>query len=519
MDQSIKADHVVLDAGVIIKGQVYNFHNFGVRFYTTHESIHEIRDKKCREKLSSLPFDLEIRTPSKVGMHVVSLFAQKSGDFAQLSLNDIKLLALTYDLNMLVDSTSFVASEANFTIDVSRQSNKDRKISLVSVQGNIDETMEAITGEKITEHGRRWNCSSGIKMNDGIVEEKRMSHCECNNKLSVNGVEKDVSLFVDEDFPSLEKLVSSLPETSTAYVSQALRSKNSSPSSDRSGNQSTKSCAPQEEIESAKTQPNVSITKNSTSIVDSSTSFSIPSHILSGGMERTDLKKEIYCKDSDYGWITSSNIDRCKAMVEVIPGSAENLVSKQLLQPGRENYTSPTVVCVTTDFTMQNVLMRMKMNVMSIDGMLIKGLRQWVLRCGACFRIHFKMDLLFCSKCGSHLMQRIASSIDEKTGNFRLHLRKSYLPVTKGTKYCLPLPGKQGKYDGELLLREDQLFVGIWKQKVMKMKKNVKSAFGDEIASSVGVHINKGTRVKIGLGHNNPNAMKGREKRGKRKKT
>ena len=78
MDQSVKADHVVLDAGVIIKGQVYNFHNFGVRFYTTHESIHEIRDKKCREKLSSLPFDLEIRTPSKVGMHVVSLFAQSS---------------------------------------------------------------------------------------------------------------------------------------------------------------------------------------------------------------------------------------------------------------------------------------------------------------------------------------------------------------------------------------------------------------------------------------------------------
>lgn len=42
--------------------------------------------------------------------------------------------------------------------------------------------------------------------------------------------------------------------------------------------------------------------------------------------------------------------------------------------------------CVTTDFSMQNVLMQMGLNVISVDGMLIRAAKQWVLRCMACFK-------------------------------------------------------------------------------------------------------------------------------------
>ena len=52
----------------------------------------------------------------------------------------------------------------------------------------------------------------------------------------------------------------------------------------------------------------------------------------------------------------------------------------------------------------------------------------------------------------------------------------------------------------------------------MKIKKDVKSAFGEEIASGLGVHINKGAKVKVGLGHEDPNSMKGRRRRGRKKK-
>ena len=78
-------------------------------------------------------------------------------------------------------------------------------------------------------------------------------------------------------------------------------------------------------------------------------------------------------------------------------------------------------------------------------------------------------------------------------------------------------PGKQGRYDGELLLREDQLLSGIWKQKVIKIRKDIKSAFGEDVTSDVGLYINKSTDIRIGLGKQNPNARKGRERRGKKK--
>lgn len=52
----------------------------------------------------------------------------------------------------------------------------------------------------------------------------------------------------------------------------------------------------------------------------------------------------------------------------------------------------------------------------------------------------------------------------------------------------------------------------------MKMRKDVRSSFGEDVVSDVGLHLNKGQAIKIGLGQRNPNATKGRERRGKSKK-
>jgi RNA-binding protein NOB1 len=112
-------------------------------------------------------------------------------------------------------------------------------------------------------------------------------------------------------------------------------------------------------------------------------------------------------------------------------------------------------------------------------------------------------------------MSRVACSIDATTGQLKLHLRSNYVVSTKGTKYSLPKPGKQGRYEGELLLREDQLLSGIWRQKCVKIRKDIRSVFGEDVTSDLGMHINKSDSLKIGLGKHNPNAAKGRERRGK----
>jgi RNA-binding protein NOB1 len=229
---------------------------------------------------------------------------------------------------------------------------------------------------------------------------------------------------------------------------------------------------------------------------------------------------------------------------------------------------SQRAACATTDFAMQNVLLQMNLIVLSVDdGMRIRRLKSWVLRCGACFKIHSspedqgfmngRMKRLFCSHCGSDLLQRIAASVDGKTGRLKLHFskrRQGKHLSTRGTKYSLPKPGRANKYQGELLLREDQLLTGSWNQKVKirsgnaYQTSNSESIFGRDLASTVGCNVTKSRGdskaaggsfgsstwagstsngccvsahdICVGFGvRNNPNAAKGRERRGKKKKS
>lgn len=179
------------------------------------------------------------------------------------------------------------------------------------------------------------------------------------------------------------------------------------------------------------------------------------------------------------------------------------------------------IVCCTSDFSMQNVLVQLGLRVISPTGQCIKAVRRYVMYCNACYRIHRKesdLTRLFCAYCGANHLSRVACTMLEN-GEVQLHLKRNYTLSQKGTKYPLPAPGNQPRFQGELLMREDQLMTGIWKQRALRVKKEVASAFGEEVASDLGVHVNKGAKIVVGLGgkKNNPNAMKGRERRGKRR--
>lgn len=244
--------------------------------------------------------------------------------------------------------------------------------------------------------------------------------------------------------------------------------------------------------------------------------------------------------------------------------------------PNQNKASGPPVshrtACATTDFAMQNVLLQMNLILLSTDGMRIRRLKSWVIRCGACFKIHgadedFRdetnhyMKRLFCSHCGSgDMMQRISASVDGKTGRLKLHFsrrKQGRHHSIRGTKFSLPKAGSGNKYKGDLLLREDQLLSGAWNQKVRinsgrkYQQSRSQSMFGKDIATSVGCNVrstssatfggkgwsnstNTGVAggggfgqsgsssddIRVGFGaRKNPNAAKGRERRGKKKKS
>ncbi|CAG8515646.1 8431_t:CDS:2 [Paraglomus occultum] len=104
-----KVISLVLDSGPLIKSTPFRY--LAQKFYTIPEVLNEIRDNKSREYVSQLPFELEIKNPSEHALKEVVNFTKKSGDFAALSAVDIRVLALTYMLEIEANGTSRIRKE------------------------------------------------------------------------------------------------------------------------------------------------------------------------------------------------------------------------------------------------------------------------------------------------------------------------------------------------------------------------------------------------------------------------
>lgn len=240
--------------------------------------------------------------------------------------------------------------------------------------------------------------------------------------------------------------------------------------------------------------------------------------------------QDVDVEDDGEGWITSTKDIRSLQATGGLAPTKNPLDAVAKQGPPLCQRTA----CATTDFAMQNVILQMNLELLSVDGVKIRRLKNWVTRCGACFKVYTKNDdagphgmkRLFCERCGSDMLQRIAASVDGKTGRLRLHMSKKHKTSTRGTKFSLPKPGGGNRFQGDLLLREDQLMMGAWNQKAKirsggKAKSSAQSMFGQDIAENVGCRAKSVNvdDISAGFGRRNPNSAKGRERRGKKKKT
>ncbi|KAH8608089.1 PIN domain [Trypanosoma vivax] len=145
----------------------------------------------------------------------------------------------------------------------------------------------------------------------------------------------------------------------------------------------------------------------------------------------------------DEGWITPENIHQ-----HVVGG--EFSVSGERFTGG--------VACVTSDFAMQNTLLHAGVPIIGPNGMRIQELRQWLLRCTACFTINTDTTRQFCIECGSGDTLRRVQYVVTRDGQRQLFINFRKQISTRGTVYNLPKPrgGKKGT-NRHLVLREDQL--------------------------------------------------------------
>eukprot|EP00037_Helgoeca_nana_P033918 m.419947 g.419947 ORF g.419947 m.419947 type:complete len:751 (-) comp31947_c0_seq1:114-2366(-) len=142
--------------------------------------------------------------------------------------------------------------------------------------------------------------------------------------------------------------------------------------------------------------------------------------------------------EDDRGWITPGNRE---AVVKTL-GRKENHV-KAVVRVG----------CVTADFSMQNVLLQMGMNVVSVDGLLIRRVKTFSLKCESCFRVTHEVHRKFCKACGHPTLYKITVSTNSE-GKIEYRMPKRIRTTNRGARFTTA-PAQMGRVNN-LLVREDQ---------------------------------------------------------------
>eukprot|EP00891_Asterochloris_glomerata_P006590 jgi/Astpho2/6590/e_gw1.00101.152.1_t len=111
-----------------------------------------------------------------------------------------------------------------------------------------------------------------------------------------------------------------------------------------------------------------------------------------------------------------------------------------------------SVVCVTGDFAMQNVILQMGLRLAAPTGQQIDRLARWALRCTACFKICKEPGRLFCPHCGNATLEKVEMIVGAD-GEEQFGVRKRH--NLRGTRFSLPKP--RGGHRRQPILREDML--------------------------------------------------------------
>ncbi|ODV79251.1 D-site 20S pre-rRNA nuclease [Suhomyces tanzawaensis NRRL Y-17324] len=101
MSESVaKVNALVLDATPLITQSASAIQQFAEKFYTTPGVHSELRDEHSRNQLLLWADKLQVRQPKPESIQKVSHFSRLTGDYAVLSLNDIHIIALAYELEL-----------------------------------------------------------------------------------------------------------------------------------------------------------------------------------------------------------------------------------------------------------------------------------------------------------------------------------------------------------------------------------------------------------------------------------
>ncbi|XP_058444553.1 RNA-binding protein NOB1 [Malaya genurostris] len=383
-----KFSHLVVDTSAFIKN--VQLQDCADNCYTVQGVLDEIKNDRQFKRLVVLPYQLLVREPDSDVLTLVTNIAKKTGDFSTLSLVDLKVIALTYQLEKEFVGVDHLREDPTAAVTVYSSVKPAELAGFGKVQGfyngEKNHSQEQIDSDKKQGDIGKLNRS----IDDLVLEQK---FAELNTD--------EVKVLEDNIIEHIQESQDKFEEDSDHVVEE----------SDEDND------------------------------------------------DNDDEDEDDDDDDDDGGWITPANIKEVKRSFGM-----------DLLE---EN---PAVVaCMTTDFSMQNVLKQIGLHVAALDGRVIKHARTYIQRCYACFKTTPDSTKVFCPKCGNKTLKKVAVSLDEN-GHQVIHIN-SRRPLTARNKNRPVAQFRGGKHSTNPLLFEDQ---PLPQQRISAKARAKTNALGDD---------------------------------------
>ncbi|XP_055608984.1 RNA-binding protein NOB1 [Uranotaenia lowii] len=131
-----KFTHLVVDTSAFIKNA--QLQDVAENCYTVQGVVDEIKNDRQLKRLVVLPYSLVIMEPDSDVLSKVTSIAKKTGDFATLSLVDLKVLALTYQLEKEHVGTEHLRDEPKTAVTIASGRKPEALLGSGKVQGFYD---------------------------------------------------------------------------------------------------------------------------------------------------------------------------------------------------------------------------------------------------------------------------------------------------------------------------------------------------------------------------------------------
>ncbi|KAL3280598.1 hypothetical protein HHI36_003830 [Cryptolaemus montrouzieri] len=190
-----KIEYLVVDTTAFIQNAPLQ--NAAENIITCQEVIDEITNKRQLRRLVVLPYDLQVKNVFPENIKAVTEFSKKTGDYASLSATDIKVMALTYQLEKEKVGTNHLRSEPLYKRDVNFITHKKDSSELIS----------NIAGFFIPKDGNAGTNESDEE-SDEIEEENEINVTEENDK--IDSLEDDEINITEDDIEVLKHKFESL---------------------------------------------------------------------------------------------------------------------------------------------------------------------------------------------------------------------------------------------------------------------------------------------------------------------